>query len=145
MGNKLKSIFDYGTSLMPGVYFKPTNKIPTINLDESYKSLQNVDFPLSAHAEFEFTADVDPALAESVLGIDLSNRKDITGFTLRFNAPYQEQIRKHKKKRINKKWAKRYGYRTVTRVRQIENVQFRQVDEYECEVLGNPCKFVKPY
>lgn len=38
----------------------------------------------------------------------------------------QEQIRKHHKTRINKKWAKRYGYRQVEYVFEIESMQINQ-------------------
>ena len=53
---------------------------------------------------------------------DISNTnidfEDILG--IRYAAPFtlytikEVQCRKHRKKRINKKWAKRYGFRTVT-------------------------------
>ena len=38
-----------------------------------------------------------------------------------FRCTRLEQIRRHKKKRINKKWAKRYGYREVRDVYEFEN------------------------
>ena len=38
----------------------------------------------------------------------------------------QEQRRKHHKTRINKKWAKRYGYRQVEYVFEVESMQINQ-------------------
>ena len=40
------------------------------------------------------------------------------------------QVRKHKKKRINKKWAKRYG--------------FKKIPDYERIVVANGCIFAQP-
>lgn len=40
------------------------------------------------------------------------------------------QVRKHKKKRINKKWAKRYG--------------FKEVPDNERAIVANGCLFAQP-
>lgn len=40
------------------------------------------------------------------------------------------QIRRHHKKRINKKWAKRYGY--------------REVPDYNNVIIGNGCIMAQP-
>lgn len=101
------------------------------------KSLSNITFaddippyvkfintPLSASAEFALKTEIDAHLFQKLVGLDLSNQSDITSFNCIFKQPYQEQVRKHKKKRINKKWAKRYGYRTKFKTYQLENVQF---------------------
>lgn len=37
------------------------------------------------------------------------------------------QVRKHKKKRINKKWAKRYGYKCVTKPLKVGNSKHIQM------------------
>lgn len=44
-----------------------------------------------------------------ILGLDIAQMPDS------YNIQYIKivQVRKHKKKRINKKWIKRYGYKTV--------------------------------
>jgi hypothetical protein len=42
--------------------------------------------------------------------------------TLLGENPYLTQVRTHKKKRINKKWAKRYGY--VTKYKSFNTVVF---------------------
>lgn len=52
------------------------------------------------------TANVD---IDTLLGIDKTNMPDTYDLT----HTKVVQCRRHKKKRINKKWAKRYGYKTV--------------------------------
>ena len=59
-------------------------------------------------------------------GIDLAHGKSVTAATLIGRTPYQVQRRRHKKKRINKKWAKRYGYVTKFREYRLENVEIHQ-------------------
>lgn len=86
--------------------------------------VKSISTPLSDSAEFEFETEIDAHLFQKLVGLDLSNQSDITSFNCIFKQPYQEQVRKHKKKRINKKWAKRYGYRTKFKTYQLENVQF---------------------
>lgn len=46
---------------------------------------------------------------EDILGIRYAVPSTFTLYTIK-----EVQCRKHRKKRINKKWAKRYGFRTVT-------------------------------
>lgn len=43
------------------------------------------------------------------LGVDISNAPDKCNFQI----IKVKQTRKHKKKRINKKWIKRYGYKQI--------------------------------
>ena len=53
----------------------------------------------------------------------------------KFNLEYKRMIqrRKHRKKRINKKWAKRYGYKPITV--KLRNVEIKSVDGYTFEIL----------
>lgn len=46
--------------------------------------------------------------------------------------PKQVQVRKHKKRRINKKWAKRYGYKIeyVTKKSKVMDVTINNVVEF---------------
>ena len=48
----------------------------------------------------------------STLGIDLSNTESVSVIANVLIGTKEIQIRKHKKKRIDKKWAKKYGYRS---------------------------------
>ena len=40
----------------------------------------------------------------------LFNYNNLNGVKIIVEKPFKKQIRTHRKKRINKKWAKRYGY-----------------------------------
>lgn len=61
-----------------------------------------------ATLEFNLAQDLD--IFGNIFGIDMSKKPD--AYIISFTKPVQN--RKHKKKRINKKWAKRYGYHTET-------------------------------
>lgn len=82
--------------------------------------------PLSTSEEMSFECEVNPQLFEKLTGVDLSQHRDLTSFTIKCSTPYQVQIRRHKKKRINKKWAKRYGYKTKFKTVRMTDAQFRQ-------------------
>lgn len=73
---------------------------------------------------------------EMEIKMDLEEFNDLVGinnvsgpFTLEGIYTYSEQIRRHKKRRINKKWAKRYGYRDVIRKICFENTYIMPTDE----------------
>ncbi len=59
---------------------------------------------------FDFDKPVDMDKFYSLLGVDVSKMPD--SYDVQFLKVVQ--VRKHKKRRINKKWAKRYGYKTIT-------------------------------
>ena len=81
------------------------------------------DIPFSADAEpnyeFEFRTPLAQEITASSCVIDTGLLRLISeqprGFYLEYDVDVQIQARRHRKKRINKKWLKRYGYRTVTR------------------------------
>ena len=70
--------------------------------DDSYISHGVMD-EMSFSSEFS----IDPDLFYNILGVDYGE-SDETTFT--FEAVKYIQKRRHKKKRINKKWMKRYGF-----------------------------------
>lgn len=78
------------------------------NLNRDLTFVSNVPInKLSKMASFE--CDIDSNIFKQIPGIDLSNSRDIS-CSMKLLSPYQIQKRKHKKRRINKKWAKKYGY-----------------------------------
>lgn len=80
---------------------------------------------LCKDAEMTFKCDVNVPLFEKLFGVDLAFGSDIvSNMTLHFEYPYLVQVRKHRKKRINKKWAKRYGFKH----------KFKPVEIVDCEV-----------
>ena len=81
---------------------------------------------MSADAEVSFECDIDTSLFAKLIGIDLANGQDATCASMIFQKPYQVQRKHHKKKRINKKWAKRYGYVTKFKTYRIEEVSIEQ-------------------
>lgn len=98
----------------------PDSLFKLVELDLNWPPPEDarINFPLSADAEFEMEVDmpVNKDLADVFgRGCDIS-------YSIQLSEPYQEQIRKHKKKRINKKWAKRYGFRT-----KYKNFRFNEV------------------
>lgn len=60
-------------------------------------------FTLEPSKEF----DIDKLL--KIFGVDISRKPD--SYTIQYSK--NVQVRKHKKKRINKKWIKRYGYKQI--------------------------------
>lgn len=73
--------------------------------------------PLSANAEFSCECDINARVLRQMAGID-KMPGSVSNITIQFDRPYEVQARRHKKKRINKKWAKRYGY--VTKFKHVE-------------------------
>lgn len=63
-------------------------------------------------------------------------------FYMEYDGVRHEQIRKHKKKRINKKWAKRYGYREIPCRYRIENCYIHHNLFNDFEVRGDIPKIV---
>lgn len=87
---------------------------------------------LSADTEFTVEADINGDLFAKLCGCDIAKGKK---FDVSFRAPVREiQIRRHRKKRINKKWAKLYGYRTIFTNQQIVDCTVMQ--DIESNVLS---------
>ena len=110
--------------------YNKTAFVPELRLDTAVSFeegvipdyVKSINCPLSASEELTFECDVDPRLFGVRTGVDLSRFPDNTsGFTLEFQSPYRVQIRRHRKKRINKKWAKRYGHKTM-----FKSVRFKE-------------------
>lgn len=81
---------------------------------------------MSADAEISFECDIDISLFAKLIGIDLAQGQDASCASIIFQKPYQVQRKHHKKKRINKKWAKRYGYVTKFKTYYMEDVDIEQ-------------------
>lgn len=77
------------------------------SFDKERKALRSF-IDLSAH-----TLPIDVSIGAmsliSLIGVDVSNVPDKYNFQIM----KVKQTRKHKKKRINKKWIKRYGYKQI--------------------------------
>lgn len=60
----------------------------------------------------EYNIEQDLDIIGNIFGIDMSKKPDAYDIVY----SYAVQVRKHKKKRINKKWAKKYGYKIVHKI-----------------------------
>ena len=89
--------------------------------DLDYRRINPVTLSKSVEFELEATF-LNVPLINELAGI-YSKPK---GFDLEWDGFYLEQIRKHKKKRINKKWAKRYGYREIPCRYRMKNAHIQQ-------------------
>ena len=112
-----------------------TGYLDPIHIDESDPPtyIRSINRSLSAKAEFSFECEIDAPVYNRLIGFDASPFPDATGFSMIFSSPYQVQRRRHKKKRINKKWAKRYGYVTKYKKVKLDEVYFKgpEKDEYD--------------
>ena len=90
------------------------------------KYVKHFSVLLSADAEVSFKCESDTSLFTKLIGIDLANGQDATCASMIIQKPYQVQRKHHKKKRINKKWAKRYGYVTKFKTYRMEEVSIEQ-------------------
>lgn len=100
------------------------------DVPEYVKSIRHT---MSVEAEANFECDIDAKTLKKLTGIDLAHGSDITGCTVLFNQPVQ--VRRHKKKRINKKWAKRYGYKTAFKSVKLEEA-YVEPNENGFDILG---------
>lgn len=71
---------------------------------------------LSASAEFTMEAEIDGDALAKLLGFPMAAGQN---FTVEYSEPILVQARRHHKKRIDKKWRKRYGYKTIFRRKQL--------------------------
>lgn len=94
-----------------------------MDMEELPKYITDIRAPLSIDSEMSFEMDLNVPYFMELTGIDIARGMDMTAATLICRDPYQVQLRRNKKKRINKKWAKKYGYVTKFRNYQLENVE----------------------
>lgn len=97
-----------------------------MDMEELPKCITGIRAPLSIDTEMSFEIDLNVPEFMKLTGIDIARGADITTATLICRDPYQVQRKYHKKKRINKKWAKKYGYVTKFRNYKLENVEIHQ-------------------
>lgn len=88
------------------------DSIPDISLDLNNPPSYVTSFNpiLSDSAEIEMECEIDGDALAKIIGDDVTCGKT---FTLEYEGMISVQIKKHRKKRIDKKWAKRYGYKMV--------------------------------
>lgn len=77
--------------------------------EDKYNQLTGLTSKIWQYEKMEFTMK-DKVNILQILGVDMSKAPDMYGISFATNIP----ARCHKKKRINKKWLKRYGYKLAT-------------------------------
>lgn len=97
--------------------------------------MSNMCIANPASAELTLDCDVNADILKKLTDIDLANGND-TSCSMELASPYQVQKRRHKKKRINKKWAKRYGYKTKFKTVSIQDCTFIPKGEGYFDVTG---------
>lgn len=88
-----------------------------IDMDYIPEHMSVPEMNLSANEEVTFTANIVSEDLSRIIGYDPSPSHD---FMVECNGIDIVQVRRHKKKRINKKWAKRYGFKPVLRKLQFK-------------------------
>lgn len=124
-----------------------TSELPEVTFSDEgipkYVKSFHLTNPADAEAEFEAEIDI-PMINKLAYGVDADLINSMpNSCTIMFSQPYQEQRRKHKKKRINKKWAKRYGYVTKYHKYRITEVSLCNDRESEFECLGRGLEIVR--
>lgn len=118
---------------------------PIIHLDSTeYSSVNFEPMQFSTDASFEipisFTDDYD-TIMKALIPDDF-----YSDFNMTIGVPIKVQIRRHRRKRINKKWAKRYGYKTI--IKDVECIIDTFTDDcdgrvsFEGKILPNELKKV---
>lgn len=103
-----------------------------ITLDEIPPYVADIYHPISDSAEMEFECRIDGDTLARLTGANTEGML----FDVSYGSPRQVQVRRHKKKRINKKWAKRYGYKTVLVERMLTNCSITHTGIHTDQVSG---------
>ena len=93
-----------GLYLSDGTKFIELSNIDDVSMDITPEISGRFNNSMSCELTFD-NSYVNEELLNKMTTVDPSK------YTFIISIPYAVQVRKHKKKRINKKWAKRYGYR----------------------------------
>jgi hypothetical protein len=99
---------------------------------EIFSTNEKPKYFLGGSASFEADTNyINNDLMRELFGI---NKRQPTNYKTQFDTSiYKKQIRTHKKKRINKKWANRYGYRDVVGTYEAD-VDFGEFNKLTSEV-----------
>lgn len=122
-----------------------THNPPLVEIpDEPFPDyIRNCNLKNLVDAELELEAEIDiPMLHRFSTTIDAGILSGAQSMSVVYSEPYQEQRRKHKKKRINKKWAKRYGYVTKYRKWRINEVTMTSPNNFEFEATGRNIELI---
>ena len=97
----------------------------------------------SAEAEIELECELSSEGLNRLFGLDLASGSDITNASVTFKSTQEKQIKRHKKKRINKKWNKRYGPKYIFYSKQcaLNDVTIHRSED-SIDILGYKPDFI---
>ncbi len=137
-----------GVEFGPGIFYinnKPIgtgildNEVDIIPEEPEFDYAHIPPITLSKPIELELESTLNVPLIKELAG----HFSEPKGFYLEYDGVRYEQVRKHKKKRINKKWAKRYGYREVPCRYRMENAYIKHELFNDFSIVADPPKIVK--
>lgn len=99
----------------------------TSNVTEERDILGDVKNIKKGEITLSFTGTIEKETLFKVLGVDISKTPD--AYKIQVTKPVQR--RKHKKKRINKKWLKKYGYKILVDFRDGWHIKSYADEHYE--------------
>lgn len=99
----------------------------TSNVTEERDILGNVENIKKGETTLSFASTFEKMVLFKALGFDMSNTPD--AYKIQVTKPVQR--RKHKKKRINKKWLKKYGYKILVDFRDGWHIKSYADGHYE--------------
>ena len=99
----------------------------TSNVTEEIDILGDVKNIKKGETTLSFTSTIEKETLFKVLGVDMSKTPD--AYKISVTKPVQR--RKHKKKRINKKWLKKYGYKILADFRDGWHIKSYADGHYE--------------
>lgn len=90
-----------------------SNNCTELIIEDNYQSF----------ADYQITKSIETTCeVQHFIGVDLSSQEDVTSITLTGKVYCgQVQARTHKKKRINKKWLKKYGLKDLYKTKTFES------------------------
>lgn len=122
-----------------------TGYLDPVLIDESDPPtyIRSINRPFSVDVECPVECEINAPAFNRLIGFEASPFPDATGFSMIFSSPYQVQRRHHKKKRINKKWAKRYGFVTKYKKVKLDEVYFEGSEKNEYNFYTKNIEVVK--
>lgn len=112
-----------GKPIGTGIRFDEIDSIPE---HDDFDYTDPIIIPTMSLSSKPFECELEATLNVPLINELVGQLSQPKGFNLEWDGVYHEQIRKHKKKRINKKWAKRYGYREHPCRYRMKNAHIRQ-------------------
>lgn len=128
-----------GTLFLDGNPFTKISDATEISFDNAeipeYISDVRISNPAAAELSLEGELNVD--LFKQLTGVNLLQNNFVSGCSLELKSPRPgRQIRRHRKRRINKKWAKRYGYTTEFESITLRDCTIKSHDDGIFDIMG---------